>query len=128
MVTKQTKGAGYTPDRGHAIWLDFNPKAGHEQAGLRPALVISPAAYNRRTGLAVVCPITGQAKGYPFEVPVPQSMAKKLKGVVLADAVKNLDWRERQAAFICELPADFLHAVIERLLSLIDPADDEFDA
>jgi mRNA interferase MazF len=121
MVRSQLKRSGYVPDRGHAVWLDFDPQTGHEQAGRRAALVISPAGYNGPTGLAVVCPVTQQAKGYPFEVPVPQSLARKLKGVVLTDAVKNLDWRERDVDFICNVPDQFLDAVLEKLLSLIDP-------
>ena len=85
------------PDRGHAIWLTFDPQAGHEQAGRRPAVVLSPAAYNRRIGLIVACPVTSQAKGYPFEVPLPPDSA--VTGVILSDRLKSVDWRVRQAAF-----------------------------
>ena len=81
----------YVPDRGHIVWLDFTPQAGHEQAGRRPALVLSPAAYNGKTGLMICCPMTTQAKGYPFEVTVGSDGAS----VVLADQVKSLDWRAR---------------------------------
>lgn len=83
----------YLPERGDLVWLNFTPQAGHEQRGKRPALVLSPAAYNRKTGLAICCPITNQIKGYPFEVALT---AKKIRGVILADQVKNLDWRERK--------------------------------
>lgn len=83
----------YVPDAGDIVWLQFNPQAGHEQAGHRPALVLSPAAYNSKTGLMLCCPMTTQVKGYPFEVKV----AGKKNTVVLADQVKNLDWRARQA-------------------------------
>ncbi len=83
----------YVPDSGEIVWLQFDPQAGHEQAGHRPAVVLSPAIYNGRTGLMVCCPMTTQRKGYPFEVPI----AGKVPSVVLADQVKNLDWRARRA-------------------------------
>jgi mRNA interferase MazF len=87
----------YSPERGDLIWLNFSPQRGHEQAGKRPALVLSPRSYNSKVGLALVCPITNRAKGYPFEVPLPEGLA--ITGVVLADQVKSLDWRARQAGF-----------------------------
>lgn len=89
------KRAKRIPDRGDVVWLDFTPQAGHEQAGRRPALVMSPAAYNGAVGLALVCPITSQVKGYPFEVTLPKG--SKAAGVVLADQLKSLDWRARNA-------------------------------
>lgn len=89
--------ATYCPDVGEIIYLDFDPQAGHEQAHKRPALVLSPQDYNRKTSLCVVCPITNQAKGHPFEVAIPQG--EKATGVVLADHVKSLDWRARHATF-----------------------------
>lgn len=92
----------YVPDRGDIIWLQFDPRAGHEQAGRRPALVISPKPYNGKVGLALVCPITSVAKGYPFEVPLPDGL--RVSGVVLADQIKSLDWRARQAVFACKAP------------------------
>jgi mRNA interferase MazF len=104
--------AGYTPDRGDAVWLEFTPQAGHEQAGRRPALVLSPRAYNERAGLALVCPITNQAKGYPFEVAIPTG--EKISGVVLADQVRSLDWIARRAAFIETVPT----TVVTRTLQL----------
>lgn len=85
----------YVPDRGDVVWLNFTPQAGHEQAGHRPALVLSPASYNGKTGLMLCCPITSQIKGYPFEVAVEGEVG--VSGVVLADQVKSLDWRARQA-------------------------------
>ena len=88
----------YVPSRGDAIWITLDPQAGHEQAGRRPALVISPASYNGKVGLAVLCPITNQLKGYPFEVMIPAGL--KVGGVVLSDQVKSLDWRIRRAEFI----------------------------
>lgn len=85
--------ARYVPEAGDVVWLQFDPQAGHEQAGHRPALVLSPAAYNGRTHLMLCCALTTQAKGYPFEV----AMAGKAGGVVLADQVKSLDWVVRRA-------------------------------
>ncbi|ECY7826508.1 endoribonuclease MazF [Salmonella enterica subsp. enterica serovar Typhimurium] len=81
----------YIPDAGDIVWIDFNPQAGHEQAGHRPALVLSPAVYNGRIGLLLCCPMTTKIKGYPFEVMSGEGSA------VLADQVKSLDWRERGA-------------------------------
>jgi mRNA interferase MazF len=88
-------GRGYVPDTGDLIWLTFDPQAGREQAGRRPALVLSPAAYNRKSGLAIVCPITSHAKNYPFEVLLPPEMP--LSGVILVDHLNIVDWRERRA-------------------------------
>jgi len=84
----------YVPDEGDIVWLNFTPQSGHEQAGRRPAVVLSPKAYNQRTGLLVCVPITNQIKGYPFEVVLTGSGAT---GTALADQVKNLDWKSRQA-------------------------------
>ena len=109
--------APYVPDRGHLVWLCFDPQAGHEQAGWRPALVLSPAAYNRRTGLALMCPVTSQVKGYPFEVALPPGLP--VTGVVLADHVKNLDWEARQAQYKASAPAATLQEVVARLLPLL---------
>ncbi len=106
----------YVPDRGDAVWLQFNPQAGHEQAGRRPALVRSPAAYNGKVGLAVLCPITSQSKGYPFEVVIS---TRKLTGVVLSDQVKNLDWRVRQAEMIERVPDAVVQDVLAKLSSLL---------
>ena len=111
------RASRYQPDRGDLIWLDFNPQAGHEQAGRRPALVVSPIAYNTRTGLALCCPITSHIKGYPFEVLVPDGM--KVSGAVLSDHVKNLDWRARRAEFIARLPQRELEQVINRIILLL---------
>ncbi len=85
----------YVPERGDVVWLNFTPQAGHEQAGHRPAVVLSPAAYNGKTGLMLCCPITSQIKGYPFEVPLDS--AGGVQGVILSDQVKSLDWRARGA-------------------------------
>lgn len=108
---------GYIPERGDAVWVDFNPQAGHEQAGRRPAIVLSPSAYNGKVGLAILCPITNQAKGYPFEVPIPSGLS--VKGVILADQVKSLDWQSRNAQFICALPLTVVTEVLAKLKTLL---------
>lgn len=110
--------ADYTPERGDIVWLTFTPQAGHEQAGRRPALVLSPGAYNRKVGLAIFCPITSQIKGYPFEVAVPQGLS--VGGVVLSDQVKSLDWGARKAEFVCKLPENALTKVLKRLGTLVN--------
>ena len=99
------------------VWISLNPQAGHEQAGRRPALVLSPRAYNAKVGLAICCPVTSQVKGYPFEVPLPDGLA--VSGTVLSDHVKSLDWRARKAAPICPLPAATLAEVLAKLHVLI---------
>lgn len=103
----------YCPKRGDVVWLSFTPQSGHEQAGHRPALTLSPEAYNRKVGLALFCPITTQAKGYPFEVPLPSGL--KASGVVLSDQVKRLDWQARNAKFSCRLPATVVEDVLKQL-------------
>ena len=107
----------YVPDRGDVVWLDFNPQSGHEQGGRRPALVISPKAYNQKVGLALFCPIVSQVKGYPFEVVIPKGV--KVKGVVLCDQVKRLDWRVRNAGYITRSPDAVLNNVLQRLRTLL---------
>ena len=107
------------PDSGEIVWLAFNPQAGHEQAGRRPALVLSPRAYNRKAGLALVCPITSKVKGYPFEVGLPATA--RVTGVVLADQVKSLDWRARRAEFACQAPPAVLGEVVNKLELLLGP-------
>ena len=108
----------YVPARGDIIWLDFDPRAGHEQAGTRPALVVSPSAYNQRSGLALVCPITSSVKGYPFEAAIPPGIA--FSGVVLSDQVRSADWRARIARFVTVAPADLLSDVMAKLHTLTD--------
>lgn len=109
----------YVPERGDVVWLTFSPQAGHEQAGIRPALVISPASYNRRVGLALFCPLTTQMKGYPFEVALPAGL--KAKGAVLADQIKSLDWRVRKAKLLCKVSRDVMEETLARVLALIEP-------
>ncbi len=110
------KGA-YIPERGDAVWITLDPQAGHEQTGRRPALVLSPSAYNGRVGLALFCPITSQVKGYPFEVPLPAE--SPVSGVVGADQVKSLDWRARKAARIGAVSEEVVAQVLQRLQTLL---------
>lgn len=117
LETKCGEAMAYIPDRGDVVWLMFNPQAGHEQAGRRPALVLSPAAYNGKVGLAVVCPITSQIKRYPFEVLIPDGL--KIKGAILSDQVKNLDWKARQAEYVCKLPGITVNEVLQKFSTLI---------
>lgn len=111
------RGSARAPDRGDVVWLDFTPQAGHEQAGRRPGLVHSPAAYNRKVGLALVCPITTRAKGYPFEVAIPAE--RPVAGVVLADQVKSIDWRARRAKIIDRLDASTVARTLALLRALL---------
>lgn len=107
----------YVPERGDVVWLNFNPQSGHEQAGRRPALVLSPRAYNQKVGLAIFCPITNQQKGYPFEVALPAESAAT--GVILSDQIKSLDWRVRQAEYLATLPGPALEEVMQKLKTLV---------
>ncbi len=106
------------PERGDAVWIDFNPQAGSEQAGRRPACVLSPRAYNGTVGLALLCPITRQVKGYPFEVVIPPGL--DVEGVILADQIKSLDWRAGNAEVVASLPADSIDEVLEKIGLLLD--------
>jgi mRNA interferase MazF len=107
----------YVPERGDLVWLTFDPQAGHEQAGRRPAVVLSPQTYNRPAGLAIVVPVTGQEKQYPFEVPLPAGLP--VQGVVLADQLKSVDWRAREARRIAVLPGDVITAILRRAALLL---------
>jgi mRNA interferase MazF len=109
----------YAPDRGDAVWVTLDPQAGHEQAGRRPALVLSPVAYNRKVGLAVLCPITNQIKGYPFEVIIPHGL--KVTGAILSDQIKNLDWKARETKLICRLPQSVTDEALRKLGALLRP-------
>jgi mRNA interferase MazF len=108
----------YVPKRGDIVWINLDPQVGHEQAGRRPALVISPGAYNGKVGLALACPITNQQKGYPFEVLLPRGLP--VTGVILTDQVKSLDWRARRAELICSLAAEVVEQVIARVSLLLN--------
>ena len=103
----------YIPDRGDLVWLTFTPQAGYEQAGRRPAVVLSPAAYNGKVGLALFCPVTNQVKGYPFEVALPEGLP--VSGVILADQVRSLDWRARQVKKIATLPDKIMQPVMGKV-------------
>ena len=107
----------YVPDRGDAVWLHFGPQTGHEQAGRRPALVLSPASYNGKVGLVILCPITRQSKGYPFEVALPEGTG--VAGVVLSDQVKSLDWRVRRAEQIGPVAPSVTDEVLQKLATLL---------
>jgi mRNA interferase MazF len=111
--------AQYVPERGEIVWLEFNPQLGHEQAGRRPALVVSPGSYNRKVGLALFCPVTSQVKGYPFEVVLPPGL--EVQGAILSDQVKSFDWRVRRARRICTIPLSVLEETVGRVLALVDP-------
>ena len=108
----------YIPNKGDIVFLNFNPQKGKEQSGVRPALVISPASYNKKVGLALFCPITTQIKGYPFEVILPDKL--RTHGVILTDHVKNLDWQLRKIKFCEKVPQDILNEVIQRLNTLLN--------
>jgi mRNA interferase MazF len=100
------------PERGDMVWLVFDPQAGRAQAGRRPAVILSPKGYNGKVGLALCYPVTNRAKGYPFEVPIPAG--KGITGVVLADHVRSVDWKGRQATFIAQLPAAPWNETLDR--------------
>ncbi len=107
----------YVPDAGDLIWLDFTPQAGRDQAGRRPAVVLSPRSYNEKTSLAVV---TSHAKDYPFEVPIPPWL--RVGGVILSDHLKNLDWRQRQAQRAGKISRSLLEQVRSRIAALLQIA------
>ena len=107
----------HCPRRGDVVWLAFDPQAGHEQSGDRPALTLSPETYNRKVGLALICPLSTKEKGYPFEVVIPPG--SKASGVVLADQVKSLDWRARRSRFFCRVPDATLAEVLGKIETLL---------
>jgi len=107
----------YVPQCGDMVWITLNPQAGHEQAGRRPAVVLSPENYNDKIGLAILCPITNQIKGYPFEVLLPTGLP--ITGAILSDQVKSLDWRARNAELICTLPDETISEVLQKLSTLL---------
>jgi mRNA interferase MazF len=113
----------YVPRRGDIVRMNFDPQLGREQAGRRPALVLSSAAYNRPSGLVIVCPITNEEKGYPFEVKIPEN--DWVSGVILADHLKSLDWAERKVEFVCTLAPELLEDVVQRVLAIVGPEDED---
>lgn len=107
----------YIPERGDVVWIDMNPQAGHEQAGRRPAVVLSPIAYNSKVGLALFCPITSQIKGYPFEVNMPEGF--KVRGTILSDQVKSLDWKVRNVELFDKIPESVFLEILKKLTTLL---------
>jgi mRNA interferase MazF len=107
----------FVPQRGDVVWITLNPQAGHEQAGRRPAIILSPQAYNAKVGLALLCPITSQVKGYPFEVAIPAGLP--VAGVILSDQIRSLDWRARKAEWVCSLPPETIAEILARSLTLL---------
>ena len=112
-----SRGRQYVPDAGDLVWLSFSPQAGREQAGRRPAVVLSTRAYNRRAGLCLLCPVTTQVKGYPFEVALPGGLP--VSGVVLSDHLKSADWRARRVEYVAAAPPEVLDEVRARLKPLL---------
>ena len=108
----------YCPKRGDVVWISFNPQAGHEQAGYRPALILSPESYNFKVGLVILCPLTSRIKGYPFEVRLPEGL--KVSGAVLADQVKSMDWRARKASVLCRVPEPIVREALNKVGTLLD--------
>ncbi|HQE26061.1 MAG TPA: endoribonuclease MazF, partial [Candidatus Atribacteria bacterium] len=109
--------SNFIPQRGDIVWIDMQPQAGHEQSGRRPAVVLSPESYNGKVGLALLCPITRQLKGYPFEVIIPPGL--KVEGVVLSDQVKSLDWKVRNAEFCDKVPDNVVLEILKKLMTLL---------
>ena len=107
----------YVPKCGDVVWITMNPQAGHEQAGRRPAVVLSPQTYNSKVGLAILCPITNQVKGYPFEVLLPAGLP--IAGAILSDQVKSLDWHARNVEFICTLSDEAVSEILQKLGTLL---------
>lgn len=107
----------YIPDRGDVVWINMNPQAGHEQAGRRPAVALSPYSYNAKVGLALFSPVTNQIKGYPFEVIIPEGY--KVAGAILADQVKSLDWKVRNVEFFDKIPESVILEILTKLSTLL---------
>jgi len=107
----------YSPRRGDVVWITLAPQSGHEQAGRRPAVVLSPDSYNSKVGLALFCPVTSLVKGYPWEVELPAGLP--VSGVVLSDQVKSLDWRSRSVEPICALPEPVIAEILGKLGALM---------
>jgi mRNA interferase MazF len=110
-----------TPDQGDLVWLDFDPQAGREQSGRRPAVVLSPRSYHQKTSFAIVCPITSQAKGYPFEVRLPPGLA--VAGVVLADQIRSIDRHVRRIEPAGRVPREVVQEVIAKIMPLLTVTD-----
>jgi mRNA interferase MazF len=115
---KSGSRSSYIPERGDIVKLNFSPQVGYEQAGFCPALILSPSKYNKFSSLALMCPITNQAKGYRFEVPLGDKM--ETSGVVLSDQVKSFDWRSRQVKFVEQAPSDLVDEVLAKIATLFE--------
>jgi mRNA interferase MazF len=107
----------YIPHRGDIVWVNFSPRSGREQGGKRPAFVVSPRKYNERSGLALLCPITSKTKGYPFEV---VCTTDKVKGVVLVDQIRSIDWQERHVSFATRFTGGTLREIQQKAILLIE--------
>ncbi|MDP9127013.1 MAG: endoribonuclease MazF [Pseudomonadota bacterium] len=116
MVKSASLRGAYIPERGDLIWLLFDPQAGQEQAGRRPALVISPKSYNAASNLALFCPITSRVKGYPFEIVLPAN--SKVTGAILSDQIKSLDWKARKAKLITKTAPEIIAEVLGKIGTL----------
>ena len=112
-----TKPGDYCPEAGELIWIDLNPTLGHEQSGHRPAIVLTPRQYNVRSGLCIICPITSRARGYPFEVAIPEGVA--ISGIILVDQARSVSWEKRYVKMGGVAPVKLLHEVRERLAVLL---------
>lgn len=110
------KNKNYIPKRGDIVWVDFNPVKGHEQAGKRPAIIVSPEAYNKKSGLVLICPITSQIKGYPFEVVIN---SEKIMGVVLVDQIRSVDWKERKISYISKMNQEEMDEITGKLIAIV---------
>lgn len=109
--------ASYIPTRGDVISIMLDPQSDHEQAGRRPAVILSPAAYNAKVGLALLCPVTGQVKGHPFQVAIPAGLP--ISGVIVADQIKSLDWQERQMELSCSWPPGIVSEALQKIGALL---------
>ena len=109
--------SGFIPEKGDLVWLEFNPQAGHEQQGHRPAICVSQKLYNKKTGLALFCPITSHVKGYPFEVILN---AQSIKGYILSDQIKNMDYVQRKCSFIEKASDDEINSVVDNIKLMIE--------
>jgi len=107
----------YVPDRGDLVWAQFNPQAGHEQAGIRPAVILSPREYNNASGLALMCPVTSRIKGYPYEVILPPG--GPMAGAILSDQLKSLDWRARQVRHAGRVQSPVMAEVMAKVKTLL---------
>ena len=109
--------SNYIPQRGDVVWINMHPQVGHEQAGRRPAIVLSPRSYNDKVGLALFCPVTNQIKGYPFEVIIPSGV--KVTGAILSDQVKSLDWKIRNTEYYTKVPETVVLEIFKKLSTLL---------